>query len=104
MEKALETIWGLIRSVLSPAMGKRREIRPGFQRENIPVWLCLMALYIVYQAALAGRTYELLAPHQVGWEWQKIPFPALDFAVSAGILLFASGISLFPATRHSSAR
>jgi hypothetical protein len=96
MNKALEFIWGLIRSLLSPEMGKRREIRPGFQRENIPVWLCLMALYIVYEVALAGRTHELLVPHQVEWEWLKIPFPHLGFNVSAGILLFATGISLFP--------
>lgn len=96
MNKVLEAIKGVITTLLSPEMGKRREIRSGFQRENLPVWLCLMALYIVYQVALAGRTYELFVPHQVGWEWLKVTFPILGGAVSAGILLFATGICLFP--------
>ncbi|MBT3823158.1 MAG: TRAP transporter fused permease subunit, partial [Nitrospinaceae bacterium] len=96
MNKVLEAIKGVFKTLLSPEMGKRRDIRPGFQRENIPVWLCLMALYVIYQVALGGRTYELFVPDQAGMAWLKVPFPVLNFAVSAGILLFATGISLFP--------
>lgn len=96
MDKVLETVWGWIRFILSPEMGKRRELQRGIQRENLPVWFFLMALFVIYQVALSGRTYELLSPHQIAWEWQKITFPYLGATVSAGVLLFATGVSLFP--------
>ncbi len=96
MRKFLSVAWSWIRFVFAPESTTRRDLSRGFQRENLPVWLFLTALFFFYQFAMAGRTYNLYLPYEIGWEWQKVVFPVLAIWLSALIWLFVSGLCLLP--------
>ncbi len=96
MRKFFGAAWGWIRFIFSPESAHRRDLSPGFQRESVPVWLFLTALFFFYQFAMAGKTYNLYLPYEIGWEWQKTEFPVLEVWLSALIWGYVSGLCLLP--------
>ncbi|MFP6890131.1 MAG: TRAP transporter fused permease subunit [Nitrospinota bacterium] len=96
MKKFFDAAWGWVRFIFSPEAIRPRELSSGFQRENLPVALFLTALFLFYQLAMAGRTYNLFLPYEIGWEWQKTLFPVLGFWLSALIWFYVTGLCFFP--------
>ena len=96
MRKFFDVAWEWIRFIFSPESARRRDLSPGFQRECVSVWLFLTALFFFYQFAMAGKTYNLYLPYEIGWEWQKTEFPVLDVWLSALIWGYVSGLCLIP--------
>ncbi len=104
MGKSFEFISSWVRFIFAPEAIGWRVLRRGFIRENSPVWVFLIILFLSYQVALSGGVYNLYLPYEHEWIWQKVDFPLLGFWSSAGALLFASGICFFPrATSYISA-
>jgi len=96
MRKFFDVVWGWTRFVFSPESIRPRELSSGFQRENLPVCLFLTVLFLFYQLAMSGKTYNLFLPYEIGWEWQETLFPVLGAGLSSLILLLVSGLCLFP--------
>ena len=96
MGKFFEIVWGWLRFIFAPESANRRDLSPGIQKENIPVWLFLSALLFTYIIFYAGGKYNLYFPYEIGWEWQEVIFPALDAWLYALIWLFVSGLCLLP--------
>ncbi len=91
-----EVIWKWLLVIFSPESLGRRQLTPGFQRENLPVWGALAALFVLYTTLVAGNTFELYLPIEDVWEWQEVEFPHLGWVVGVGGFLYASALCLFP--------
>lgn len=89
-------IWKWMMIIFSPESIARRDLTPGFQREGLPVWGAWTALLLIYVLAISGRTFNLFLPVEDSWDWQKVTFPHLGFAVAGGGFLLASVLCLFP--------
>lgn len=91
-----EVIWKSLLFIFSPEALGRRQLTPGFRRENLPVWGVLTALLVAYTVLVAGRTFDLYLPLEDVWDWQEVEFPHLGWLVGVGGFLYASALCLFP--------
>jgi len=91
-----DVVWKWLLVIFAPENVRRRDLARGFQRENLPVWGALAAVFVIYTAAIAGRTFSLYFPIEDGWDWQEVTFPHLGWVVSAGGFLYVSALCLFP--------
>jgi len=89
-------MWKWLLIVFSPESLGRRQLTPGFQRENLPVWGVLAALFVLYTTLVAGHTFELYLPIEDAWDWQEVEFPYLGWFVSVAGFLYTSALCLFP--------
>ena len=96
MGKFFNFFWRWIRFIFAPESVIRRDIEPGLQKKNIPVFVFLSALLLVYIVIFAGRKYNLYLPYEISWEWQEVDFPALDAWLYALIWLYVSGLCVLP--------
>ncbi|MED5579792.1 MAG: TRAP transporter fused permease subunit [Nitrospinota bacterium] len=96
MGKFFNFLWVWIRFIFSPDLSDRRNLSTGFQKKNIPVWLFLALLLLVYILFIGSKKFNLYLPYEIGWERQDVLFPALDLWLYALILLYISGLCLFP--------
>ena len=96
MGKFFNFFWRWIRFILAPESAIRRDIEPGLQKKNLPVFIFLSALLLVYIVIFAGRKYNLYLPYEISWEWQEVDFPALDAWLYALIWLYVSGLCVLP--------
>ena len=96
MRKFFDFLWGWMRFIFAPESAIRRDIEPGLQKKNIPVFVFLSALLLVYIVIFAGRKYNLYLPYEISWEWQEVEFPALEFWLYALIWLYVSGLCILP--------
>lgn len=85
-----ELIWKWLLLIFSPENLGRRQITPGFQRENLPVWGVLTALFIAYTVLVAGHTFNLYLPIEDDWDWQEVTFPYLGWFITVAGFLYAS--------------
>ncbi len=91
-----QLLWKWLLVIFSPENLGRRQLAPGFQRENLPVWGVLAALFIAYTVLIAGHTFELYLPIEDTWDWQEIEFPDLGWFVTVAGFIYASALCLFP--------
>jgi TRAP transporter 4TM/12TM fusion protein len=91
-----ELLWNWLLLIFSPESLGRRKLTPGFQRENLPVWGVMAALFVLYTAFVAGNTFELYLPIEDAWDWQEVEFPYLGWFVTVAGFLYASALCLFP--------
>jgi len=49
MERIFNSLWIWVRFILAPESTRRRVLAGGLQRENLPVWYCLSAVFLIYQ-------------------------------------------------------
>lgn len=91
-----DVVWKWLLVVFAPENVRRRDLARGFQRENVPVWGALAAMFAIYTAAIAGGTFNLYLPLEEGWDWQEVTFPNLGWIVGTGGFLYASALCLFP--------
>ena len=96
MGKFFNFFWRWIRFIFAPESAIRRDIEPGLQKKNLPVFIFLSALLLVYIVIFAGRKYNLYLPYEISWEWQEVEFPALEFWLYALIWLYVSGLCILP--------
>lgn len=96
MRKVFDSLWEWMRFIFAPESATRRDIEPGFQKQNLPVFVFLTVLLLVYIVFFAGRTYNLYLPYEIAWDWQEVEFPALDAWLYALIWLYVSGLCIFP--------
>ena len=96
MGKFFNFFWRWIRFIIAPESAIRRDIEPGLQKKNLPVFIFLSALLLVYIVIFAGRKYNLYLPYEISWEWQEVEFPALEFWLYALIWLYVSGLCILP--------
>ena len=96
MGKFFNFFWRWIRFIIAPESAIRRDIEPGLQKKNLPVFIFLSALLLVYIVIFAGREYNLYLPYEISWEWQEVDFPALDAWLYALIWLYVSGLCVLP--------
>ena len=89
-------MWKWLLLIFSPENLGRRQITPGFQRENLPVWGVLTALFIAYTVLVAGHTFNLYLPIEDDWDWQEVTFPYLGWFITVAGFLYASALCLFP--------
>ncbi|MDH3289196.1 MAG: TRAP transporter fused permease subunit [Betaproteobacteria bacterium] len=89
-------MWKWMLMIFSPESLGRRQLTRGFQRENLPVWGVLAALFVLYTTLVAGRTFELYLPLEDAWDWQEVTFPHLGWFVGVGGFLYTSALCLFP--------
>ncbi|MCY4382706.1 MAG: TRAP transporter fused permease subunit [Nitrospinae bacterium] len=85
-----------MRFIFAPESAIRRDIEPGLQKKNLPVFIFLSAILLVYIVIFAGRKYNLYLPYEISWEWQEVDFPALEFWLYALIWLYVSGLCILP--------
>ena len=78
MRKVFDFLWEWLRFIFAPESATRRDIEPGFQKQNLPVFVFLSCLLLAYILFFAGRTYNLYLPYEIAWDWQEVEFPALD--------------------------
>ncbi|MBI4206562.1 MAG: TRAP transporter fused permease subunit [Betaproteobacteria bacterium] len=91
-----DAVWKWLLVIFAPENVRRRDLARGFQRENLPVWAGLAAIFLIYTAVIAGRTFNLYLPLEDAWDWQEVTFPHLGWVVSAGGFLYFSALCLFP--------
>lgn len=96
MRKVFDSLWEWMRFIFAPESATRRDIEPGFQKNNLPVCIFLSLLLLAYIIFFAGRTYNLYLPYEIAWDWQEIEFPALDAWLYALIWLYVSGLCILP--------
>ena len=96
MRKVFDSLWEWMRFIFAPESATRRDIEPGFQKNNLPVCIFLSLLLLAYIIIFAGRTYNLYLPYEIAWEWQEVEFPALDAWLYALIWLYVSGLCILP--------
>ncbi len=91
-----DALWRFLLAIFAPENVRRRELARGFQRENLPVWGALAALFAVYAVFVAGSTFNLYLPIEDTWDWQEVTFPHLGWVVGAGGFAYVSTLCLFP--------
>ncbi len=96
MGKFFNLLGGWLRFIFAPESAIRRDIEPGLQKKNLPVFIFLSAILLVYIVIFAGRKYNLYLPYEISWEWQEVEFPALEFWLYALIWLYVSGLCILP--------
>ncbi len=96
MGKFFNLLGGWLRFIFAPESAIRRDIEPGLQKKNLPVFIFLSAILLVYIVIFAGRKYNLYLPYEISWEWQEVDFPALEFWLYALIWLYVSGLCILP--------
>ena len=96
MRKVFDFLWEWLRFIFAPESATRRDIEPGFQKQNLPVCVFLSCLLFAYIVFFAGRSYNLYLPYEIAWDWQEVEFPALDAWLYALIWLYVSGLCIFP--------
>ncbi len=96
MGKVFESLWVWLKFIFAPESAVRRDIEPGFQKNNLPVFAFLTTLLLFYVVFLAGRKYNLYLPYEISWEWEEVEFPVLELWLYALIWLYVSGLCIFP--------
>ena len=85
-----------LKFIISPDAMPRRDMTPGFQKEGLPVWAVLTAIFILYQLLIGGKTFTLFFPEGSDWRWQEVRLPLFGFWVSSLSFLYTTAICLFP--------